>query len=142
MKKIRYSYIKLPQTLIRTGAYINPKNTDNECFKYAIIAALHPPKYSPDRISHYKPYLNEANWSKLSFPTRLNEKDFEKFERDNPNLPPLNVHVLDTYKHLYPFPYYVSYKGANAENAINIMYFQGKDISVHDAVFHMLQERN
>ena len=36
------SYIISPEWLKNKGATINPKNTrDNECFKYAIIAALH-----------------------------------------------------------------------------------------------------
>ncbi len=50
------------------------------------------------------------------------KKILKKLREITPNLPPLNVRVLETYKHLYPFPYYVSYKGANAETAINIMY--------------------
>ena len=35
------------------GATINPKNKDNECFKYAIIAALHHQEIqrNPQRIS-------------------------------------------------------------------------------------------
>jgi hypothetical protein len=57
-----------------------------------------------------------------TFPERLNKKHFEKFEQAYPSLPPLNVHVLE--KQLFPFPFYSSCKDANAENAINIMYFQ------------------
>jgi len=45
---------------------------------------------------------------------------------------PLNVHVLETGKHLYPFDYYVLYKHANAEKAINIKYFQKNKDSLHD----------
>jgi hypothetical protein len=39
-------------------------------------------------------------------------------------LPPVNVHVLEKYTHTLPRPFYCSVKEANAENAINIMYFQ------------------
>ena len=34
------SYIDSPEWLKNKGAIINPKNKDNECFKYAIIVAL------------------------------------------------------------------------------------------------------
>ena len=66
------SYIKLPKELCDKKAYVNVKNTDNQCFKYAIISALHLAKHNPDRISHYKPYLNRINWSALTFPVRVN----------------------------------------------------------------------
>jgi hypothetical protein len=118
------SHIKLPEKLIRKLAYVNVRNTNNECFKYAITSALHPAKYQSERVSHYEPYLNEVNWSTLTFPVRLNKKHFEKFEQANPSLPPLNVHVLEKYTNLFPFPFYSSCKDANAENAINLMYFQ------------------
>ena len=35
------SYIKSSDWMKSKGATINPKNNDNECFKYAIIPALH-----------------------------------------------------------------------------------------------------
>ena len=34
------SYIPLPDRLVRKKAIINPKNSDLECFKWAVIAAL------------------------------------------------------------------------------------------------------
>ena len=34
------SYIPLPDWLARKGAIINPKNSDTECFKWAVIAAI------------------------------------------------------------------------------------------------------
>ena len=42
---------------------MNAINTGNKCFKYNIIATLHHlnRKYNPDRISYYKPYLNDVN---------------------------------------------------------------------------------
>ena len=35
-----FSYIPLPHWLAKKGAIINPKNSDMECFKWAVIAAL------------------------------------------------------------------------------------------------------
>ena len=34
------SYIPLPDWLAKKGAIINPKNSDMECFKWAVIAAM------------------------------------------------------------------------------------------------------
>ena len=34
------SYIPLPEWLAHKGAIINPKNSDMECFKWAVIAAM------------------------------------------------------------------------------------------------------
>ena len=45
-------------------ATINPKNIkDNECFKYAIIAALHHQEIGkdPQIISKHKPFINNYN---------------------------------------------------------------------------------
>ena len=38
------SYIDSPEWLKNKRATINPKNKDNECFKYAITVALNPEK--------------------------------------------------------------------------------------------------
>ena len=34
------SYVPLPDWLAKKGAIINPKNSDMECFKWAVIAAM------------------------------------------------------------------------------------------------------
>ena len=34
------SYLPLPEWLAKKGAIINPKNSDMECFKWAVIAAM------------------------------------------------------------------------------------------------------
>ena len=44
----RGSYIDSPKWLKNKGATINPKNKDNECFKYAIIVALNHEKIKKD----------------------------------------------------------------------------------------------
>ena len=49
------SYINSPEWLKNKRATINPKNTrDNECFKYAIIVALHHQEIGrdPERTSN------------------------------------------------------------------------------------------
>ena len=57
------SYIKSSDWIKNKKATINPKNKDNECFEYAIIAALHHQEIerNPQRISKLKPFVNRYN---------------------------------------------------------------------------------
>ena len=75
------SYIEFPEWIHNKGATINPKNTkDNNCFQYAIIAALnhHNINNHPERISKLKPFIDNYNWKDIEFPS--NSKDWRKFE--------------------------------------------------------------
>ena len=66
------------------GVTINPKNTkDNNCFQYAIIAALNYQNidHHPERISKLKPFINNYNWKSINFPA--GHKDYSAFERNN-----------------------------------------------------------
>ena len=78
------SYIKSPDWLRNKGTTINPKNTeDNECFKYAMIAALPHQEFrrNPQRISKLKPFIDNYNWKDIEFPSH--SKDWRKFEQNN-----------------------------------------------------------
>ena len=65
------SYTESPNWLKNKKATINPQNTkDNNCFQYAIIAALnhHNIDHHPERISKIKPFINRYNWKdRVSF---------------------------------------------------------------------------
>ena len=78
------SYIKLSKWISLKKAVINPKNEyDEECFKYAVIAALHHHEIAnhPERISKLKPYIDNYNWEGLKFP--LPVEKIKKFEKNN-----------------------------------------------------------
>ena len=55
------SYIDSPEGLKNKRATINPKNKNNECFKYAITVALNHGRYEkdPQRISKIKPFIDQ-----------------------------------------------------------------------------------
>ena len=77
------SYMPLPDWLAKKGAIINPKNSDMECFKWAVIAAM---KWRdidnhPERISKLRRYEDDFNWCKIKFPASL--RDIKKFESRN-----------------------------------------------------------
>ena len=61
----------------------NPKNKDNEYFKYAITAALNHKEIpnNPERISKLKPFINNYNWKDIEFPSHA--KDWKKSEQNN-----------------------------------------------------------
>ena len=66
------------------GVTINPKNTkDNNCFQYAITAALNYRNITNNRqrISKIKPFINNYNWKDIEFPSH--SKDWRKFEYNN-----------------------------------------------------------
>ena len=65
---------------------INLQNKDEECFKWAVIEALHHKdiKHHPERISLLRPYENQYNWKGFEFPVSI--KKIDKFEKNNPGI--------------------------------------------------------
>ncbi len=75
------SYIDLPAHLKNKGACINIQNKDDQCFKWCILAYLHPIKVNPERVTKYKNYLDELNFDGLEFPISIDK--ITKFENQN-----------------------------------------------------------
>ena len=75
-----YSYLPLPNWLARKKAIMNPKNEDQECFKWAVIAASRWEEISdnPERISKLKRFEKDFDWSGIGCPVSV--KDISKFE--------------------------------------------------------------
>lgn len=90
------SYIELPDALKAKGAVINVKNTDEQCFKWAVLSALYPAKSHGERTSQYKPYEDRLDWSGLTFPVSLDK--IALFERRNKVC--INVYGCDVTKTL------------------------------------------
>ena len=67
------SYIDSPEWLKNKGVTINPKNDDDDCFKYALTVALNHEEIGrkPQRISKIKPFINTYNWKDIKFPSIL-----------------------------------------------------------------------
>ena len=64
------SVILLHYHLQKKKAAINPKNNDDNCFQYAIIAALNHEqiKNHPERISNLQAVIDQYNWKGINFP--------------------------------------------------------------------------
>ena len=77
------SYVPLPDWLTKKKAIINPTNSDMECFKWAVIAAMKWEEIDRDhqQVSKLKRYKGDFDWSDIEFPVSL--RDINKFERNN-----------------------------------------------------------
>ena len=77
------SYISLPKFLASKKAIINPKNSDRECFKWAVTEAVHPQKSNRDRITKTsRENAEKFNWDGIKFPVKLSQ--ISLFEKNNP----------------------------------------------------------
>jgi hypothetical protein len=90
------SYTPLPSYIRNKKAVVNPKNNDNKCFMWAVLAALYPASRNPDRISNYYAYESSLNFENIDFPVRID--DIQQFADLN-NLS-INVYTYDS--DLYP----------------------------------------
>ena len=107
------SYVPLPDWLMKKKAMINPKNSDRECFKWAVIAAMNWEEIgnNPERVSKLRRYEREFDWSGLEFPLSL--RDINKFERNNE----IGVNILAVEHRKI----YICRKGRDYDRIVNLM---------------------
>ena len=86
-------HIELPKDIADKKACINVKNKDNQCFKWAILAALNTIKRNPHRWDHYKKIKHSLKFPN-EFPLKIS--DIPKFEKLNPDVS-VNVYFLKKY---------------------------------------------
>ena len=77
------SYLPLPDWLARKGAIIKPKNSDLQCFKWAIITAMRWEETgkNPQRISNLKRFEVDFDWTGVGFPVSF--RTIKRFESQN-----------------------------------------------------------
>ena len=71
------SFIDSPKWLKNKKATINPKNNDNNCFQYALTAAVNYQNIekNPQRILKIKSFISRYNWREIDFPSK--QKDYK-----------------------------------------------------------------
>ena len=108
-----FSYIPLPDWLTKKKAIINPRNSDMECFKWAVIAAMKGEEIgnNPKRVSKLKRYEGEFDWGDLEFPVSF--RDMNKFERNNGI--GVNILAIENKKT------YICRKGKDYDRIVNLM---------------------
>jgi hypothetical protein len=67
------SYIPLPSKLKTKKAIINIKNSDNKCFMWSILAALHPASRDSERLNHYQQYKDKLDFTGIEFPVTVDK---------------------------------------------------------------------
>ena len=114
------SYIPLPDWLGRKKAIINPKNSDLECFKWAVIAALRWEEMgnNPERIGKFRRYEDDFDWDGIKFPAST--RDIKRFESRNEIT--INILALDHKK------VYICRKGKEYNRVANLR----KDLQSRD----------
>ena len=107
------SYLPLPDWLARKKAIINPKNVDQECFKWAVITALRWEEIDRDlqRISKLKKFEANVIWSGIGFPVSF--RDIKGLEFRNQIL--INILAIEDRQ------IYICRKGDNYVHTINLM---------------------
>ena len=114
------SYIESSEWIKNKGATINPKNTkDNNCFQYAIIAALNHQNidHHPERFSKLKPFINNCNWNNIEFSSH--SKDWRKLECNNKTIA-LNI-LYVPYKTKQIRPAYKSKHNNERDTQVNLL---------------------
>ena len=107
------SYIPLPDWLAKKGAIVNPKNSDMECFKWEVIAAM---KWKdidnhPERISKLRRYEDDFDWTGIKLPALF--RDIKRFESTNE----ITINIL-AFKHKQ---IYICRKGKEYDRVANLM---------------------
>ena len=71
-------YKDFPEWLKNKKETTNSKNNDDNCFHYALTAALNHQNIekNPQRISKIKPFIDQYNWKEIDFPS--DSKDWKK----------------------------------------------------------------
>ncbi|KAL4143453.1 hypothetical protein QTP88_005784 [Uroleucon formosanum] len=89
------SYIPLPNDIKNKKALFNPQNTDQQCFKWAILARHVSGKVKNQVAENYTLHEEKYNFSDLTFPTPIAE--IKIFEKNNQNVS-VNVYGLKKQK--------------------------------------------
>ena len=100
-------------------ATLNPKNKDNECFKYAITVVLNHEeiKKDPQRISKIKSFINKYNWKDIEFPSH--PKDWKKIEQNDKTIAHNILYVPYNTKQIRPT--YISKYNYKRNNQVNLL---------------------
>ena len=125
------SYIPLPKFLASKKAIINPKNSDQECFKWAVTEAVYPQKSNCDRITKTSKENAELfNWDGIKFPVKLSQ--ISLFEKNNSEYV-VNVLGYSEDDGIYPVritKQYTSIAGTvSTPTVINLMLLSGEEVS-------------
>ncbi|KYN09254.1 hypothetical protein ALC57_18634 [Trachymyrmex cornetzi] len=108
-------HIEVPREIATKRAVISVRTTDNACFAWSVVAALHPAEEHVYRESSYPHYTAVLNLAGIEFPMIL--KDIQKFEQLNAMS--INVYGIGN-KQILP----LRLTSDKKEKHINLLYLQ------------------
>ncbi|XP_011687463.1 PREDICTED: uncharacterized protein LOC105449778 [Wasmannia auropunctata] len=112
-------YVEVPWEIATKRAVVNVRSTDNACFAWSVVAALHPVERHADRESSYPHYETVLEFAGIEFPMTL--KDITKFERANDVS--INVYCIEKERdELSVLP--IRLTGRKMERHVNLLHMQ------------------
>ena len=114
--------LEILEILALKKAVVNVHNNDNQCFKWAVLSALHPVKDHVNKLFHYKKFEHELDFTGISFPVKLD--DIVKFEKQN-RLAISVYTVKQDGKQLYP----ILFTKRRDMDPINLLLIEGDEKS-------------
>lgn len=116
------SFIKLPAAIKSKQACVNIRNNDKYCFLWSVVAALHPAKSHPERVTSYPDFRNVINFQDITFP--LSFSDIERFEANNSEIG-INIYGLKNNTVVGPL-----YRTKTTDRkVIHLLYLENDDLS-------------
>ena len=73
--------MSLPDNVKKTRACVKVRSNDEQSFKWAVLSALHPAEKDGQRVSKYKKFEHELNFSGMKFPVEPSQ--VARFENQN-----------------------------------------------------------
>jgi len=120
-------YIELPRKIKLKRAVVNVQSTDNACFAWSVVAALHPAEKHSEQKYSYPHYTSVLNLKDIEFPMTLTQ--IKKFENQN-NIS-INVYCIEKKEELSILPIRLADRKMNKH--VNLLHVQNDDDVGHFA---------
>ena len=114
------SFVELPPFLALKKAIVNVQNTDNRCFAYAILSALHPAMTHSNRVTSYDRFFQQhPKLSRIEYPVEIVQ--LESVERETEIA--VNVFSFFDDEGRGRYPMYLS--KISQDNAVDLLFWNG-----------------
>lgn len=115
----------MPKSIENRKAVVNVKNSDEYCFVWSVLSALHPVESHSYRLYNYTNFFDELNIEGIDFPIKI--VDIPLFERKNPNIS-INVFGLEKGakgNYFVSGPLHIT--NERKQNHLNLLYLENED---------------
>jgi hypothetical protein len=78
------SWISTPAEINSKHAVVNVFNSDDKCFMWALLSALHPQENNSTQVIKYQQYQEDLDFEDINFPIAMDKKTFNRIRDKNP----------------------------------------------------------